>query len=142
MLEGLVGVVLLVSGLVHQDLAGTIRVAAGRELRADPGDFVARHVVHAGALAGLHPHRELALGALVTAYAAIKAVLVIAILREARTVVRVGAVAFAAIAATTLVVLVRDPTPARTAVAALDAAVAAVAIIEARRIAWPSSTAT
>ncbi|HET7486322.1 MAG TPA: DUF2127 domain-containing protein [Acidimicrobiales bacterium] len=133
-LEVVAGAVLVVFAIVHLDLAATLHRAALRELAEDPGDFTARHLLDLRSAGTLHPRREAEVGAGVLVYGAVKAALVVAVLRRSRRFVRIGAVAFVAIAAAGLVVLVRRPTPAGLALGALDIAVAAVVVREARRV--------
>ena len=131
-LELLLGGALLVAALTHHDLSGVLRNAAHRELREDPGDFTARHV-----LSVAHPisiGREALAGAAIAAYALLKGGLVVAVLQGSQRGAAAAAAVFAMLAAVAVVALARRPSPLRLLVGGLDVAVAVVVIADARTL--------
>jgi len=108
-----------------------LRSGAHRELREDPGDFTARHVLSVARPVPLG--REALAGAAVLAYALVKGAIVAAVLQGSHWAATVGSAIFLLIAAVGVVALLSDPSPTRGFIATLDVAVAVAVAHEARR---------
>jgi uncharacterized membrane protein len=130
--EVVIGLCLLVVRFAHVDLVAGVRSLASRELRGDPGDFVARHALVLAPRLG--PGTAIRLGILLAVYGAFKAAIVVGVLRHYRRAVAVGAVVFGVIATGGFVVLVVHPSVVRILLGTLDIAVAVAIVLEAREL--------
>jgi uncharacterized membrane protein len=123
------GIALLFLGIFDVNIGGWVRHLASRELQADPGDFIARHVIaNIHAITRVH---EVLDGAVLALYGALKGGVVGAVLLHHHRIARFGAVLFTVVALAAAVVLLGRPTAFRAALGALDLAVAVVMIREA-----------
>ena len=123
------GVLLLIVRFAHVDVAHVVSTLAAHELRQDPTDYLARHATLTAPSAVA---RAASIGALLIAYGALKAGLIVGVLRRYRRLVFAGAAVFAVIALAAFAVLVTHPTVLRVGLGLLDVAVAVVVILEAR----------
>lgn len=123
------GLTLVILGIIHINIAAWARHLAMRELQQDPGDFIARHVI--ASFYTLTRVREILDGAVLAVYGALKAGVVLAVLRHHHRVAIFGAVLFTLVAVGAAIVLFRHPTAVRAVLGVLDVAVAVVLCREA-----------
>ena len=122
--EVLLGVTLLIVAVLHVNLGAWLRHFALRELRDDPSDFIARHVMRS--IPSITRPHEFVLGGFLSAYGLLKGSVVLAVLRHHRRVAIAGAIIFTFIALAAFAVLVHHPTLPRAVFGVLDLAVAVV----------------
>ena len=134
LLEAMGGLVLLIAGVTHHDLVAAAHRAAARQLHDDPGAFWPRLVLHFRSERPLSAVKEWLTGSAVITYAAVKAGVVIGILRRSRVMIQVGAVLFTLLSLAAMGALLRHPSVPGMVVVVLDLAVAVVVIVEARRV--------
>jgi uncharacterized membrane protein len=120
----ILGVTLLVVALLDVNVGAWIRHLALRELRDDPSDFIARHILRS--IPSVTRPREFVLGGFLAAYGVLKGGVVLAVLRHHRRVAIAGAIIFTLVALAAFGVLLHHPSLARGILGVLDLAVAVV----------------